>query len=114
MSNLILHAKRELAKIGAMKDWEIYEPLIRIFSKQGHSGGSASVVIPTLNKLLNFQPLSPLTNNPNEWMEVTSKTVNGEFLHQNTRCSSVFSRDGGQTWYDIDGKFNNNDTWEKK
>ena len=92
-SGLLRHAKRELELAGAMEDWPLYRDIIKVFASQGHSGGSASVVIPNLNKLLQFQNLSPLTSKPEEWTEV------GEGVWQSKRNPSIFSKDGGATWY---------------
>ncbi len=96
-SGLLKHAKRELAAIDALEDWPIYRDIIAVFSSQGHSGGSASCVIPTLNKLLNYQPLSPITSSPEEWMEVDEGK-----MWQNKRKGTSFSVDAGKTWYDIE------------
>jgi hypothetical protein len=40
--------------------------------------------IKVLNALLDFRPLTPLTGEESEWMEV------GKNMYQNTRCASVF------------------------
>lgn len=107
MSNLVEHAKRELAKTdiadrdglykGALYDGII--ELVETFAKQGHSGGSASIVIPVLNKLLQFKPLTPLTSDPEEWID--RSTESGQPFWQNKRDPSVFSEDGGKTWKEI-------------
>lgn len=95
--NLFRHAKRELELLGEDKDFiENYLDIIRVFQAQGHSGGSASIFIPTLLKLLNFENLTEITNDPIEWIEV------GEKLWQNARNSKLFSRDGGLTYTSID------------
>lgn len=107
MSNLVEHAKRELEKTdiadrtgmyGGMLYDNILE-LVETFAKQGHSGGSASIVVPVLNKLLQFKPLTKLSDDPSEWMDRTE--MSNEPLWQNMRDSSVFSKDGGKTWYSI-------------
>lgn len=90
-SGLMQFAERET---GGNCD-EISEILL-VFATQGHSGGSASVVIPAVSRLLSWQPLAPLTGEENEWTEI----ADGEF--QNKRCSTVFkSADKGA--YDLDG-----------
>ena len=74
--------------------------LLEVFSKQGHSGSSAGYCIDVFNKLARFEPLSPLTGEDWEWMNVGG----GSF--QNIRCGHVFKnneRFNGQP-YDIDGK----------
>lgn len=91
--NLFRHAKRELELLGEDEDFiENYLDIIRVFQTQGHSGGSAGVFIPTLLKLLNFENLTEITNDPIEWIEV------GENFWQNTRNSKLFSQDGGLSY----------------
>jgi hypothetical protein len=118
-SNLLAHAKRELDLLGMpeAKDWdentEQWDPdaamrigildIIFNFSKQGHSGFSASYAIGALEKLLRFENLSPLTNHPDEWMDVSE--FGGETnLWQNVRNSACFSYDGGQSYYNLNEK----------
>lgn len=90
---LIQHAKRELALLGEEKETvDGYLAMLQIFAQMGHSGGSASVFIPTLVRLLSFQNLKPLTNSEDEWVEVT------DHMWQNNRNSEAFSHDGGHTY----------------
>lgn len=70
--------------------------MMRQFYEEGHSGMSASVVSTIFGKLSDFQPLTPLTGQDDEWNEIG----NDEF--QNKRRSSVFKRDG--VAYDMNGK----------
>ena len=90
-SNLIGHLDREWAVQGwptegddeqAMMYRDIREIVLQ-FSAQGHSGGSAPYAIGMLEKLLRFQPISPLTGQDSEWEDT------GDSL-QNKRCSHVF------------------------
>lgn len=110
-SGLILHAKAEMALAGIAEGTSIYNATLEIikhFSSEGHSGASATWHIGMLNRLLQFQPLTPLTGEEPEWMEIHSG------LWQNKRCSEVFkdaegrtywiygqvfSDDGGETWF---------------
>lgn len=74
--------------------------LIRVFSEQGHSGFSAPLCIRMFSRLANFEPLSPLTGEDDEWQEI------GDGVFQNKRCSHVFKdkdRFNGQA-YDINGR----------
>lgn len=99
-SNLVAHARRELEIIG--EEPHTIEGICKImqaFSDMGHSGGSASVVIPWINALLNFHNLTPLTDDPTEWIyhdEMTWGQPGG--IWQNIRNSKAFSRDGGLTY----------------
>jgi len=101
---LVDHAKTELDAIGLTYESSemngemrscILE-LVEKFSQQGHSGFSANYTIQAITKLLNYEPLSPLTGEDNEWTEVAGG------LLQNKRCSRVFKE--GDRAYDIDGK----------
>lgn len=94
MSNLVEHAKRELARLD--NDEEFNQTIINAvtaFAEYGHSGGSASYAIPILNDLLQFKALTPLTNDPSEWNEV------GEGVWQSSRNSEAFSTDEGKSYY---------------
>lgn len=99
-SNLVRHAKRELALAGVEEDLRpSIIAAVSAFASYGHSGGSASVAIPMLNELLRFHVLTPLTDDPAEWMKVVDMITNGEALWQSTRQSDAFSMDGGRTYY---------------
>lgn len=96
-SNLLKHAINELELIRE-DEWMVkgYLKMVNYFSKMGHSGGSAEVFIMTLQALLRFEALSPLTNNPNEWSNVA------DGLWQSCRQSDAFSTDGGDSYYILD------------
>lgn len=99
-SKLYQHAKRELELIGEKDlDQNLLE-MIAVWEKAGHSGGTASWARNVLFKLLGFENLAPLTNNPDEWENVTELN-GGVLLWQNKRNSAIFSRDSGKTWYDV-------------
>lgn len=92
-SKFIVHARRELELIGEEPDTiKGYLDMIQIFADMGHSGRSASAFIPTLNELLQFKNLAPLTDDPADWIEV------GPEFWQNRRNSECFSTDGGKTY----------------
>lgn len=109
-SNFVKHAKREFQALGYDLDdkeegpnkWimeNVFE-LLRVFSKQGHSGSSAPYCIEMFKKAASFEPFGPLNGTDDEWTEV------GEGVFQNNRCSHVFKqadRFNGQA-YDIEGK----------
>jgi hypothetical protein len=102
-SNLVQHAIRELEFAGVEED---VRPSIidsvRAFASYGHSGGSASVVIPMLNDLLQFKNISPLTDDPREWNHVAESMAGQDNLWQSARRSDAFSHDGGHTYYCLD------------
>ena len=99
-SNLMIHARRELELLGEEPEIvEGYLKMIQIFADMGHSGGSASVFVPTLTRLLWFKNLTPLTDDPDEWVHHTTE-VWGEpgGVWQNVRNGEAFSDDGGKTY----------------
>jgi hypothetical protein len=100
MSRLVEHAKRELEIIGEEESTIAGVcNVMQAFSDMGHSGGSASVVIPWIHELLQFKNLTPLTNDPDEWIH-HDESVWGQpgGIWQNIRNSEAFSRDGGKTY----------------
>lgn len=99
-SNLVNHARRELQILGEDEDTiEGYLRVIQAFADMGHSGGSAFIAIPTINELLQFKNLKPLTNDPTEWMFHDNGTFPPSGVWQNTRNGEAFSHDGGKTYY---------------
>jgi hypothetical protein len=111
LSNLLLHAKDELNRIGmtedspdemnvAMRKHILH--MMNEFAEEGHSGFSASYAISILTKLMDFKPLSPLTGEDDEWNNLVENYEPVPHW-QNKRNSSVFKNADG-TCYDIDGK----------
>lgn len=110
MSKLMVHAEQEMTRAGLKgPDGEfggmIYDAvmgLMKTFTSQGHSGGSAPQVLAIFNRLANWENLEPLTSDPKEWNDVS--TVGGGIgrkLWQSQRNPSFFSNDQGKTWYDV-------------
>jgi hypothetical protein len=100
MGNLVEHARRELTVLNYDQETlDGFLNVVQAFADMGHSGGSASIAIPTLNELLQFKNLSPLTNNPDEWIHITEEAW-GEHggIWQNIRNGNAFSSDGGKTY----------------
>jgi hypothetical protein len=100
-SNLVEHAKQELALIGEEPETvEGYLNIIQAFADMGHSGGSAAIAVPVLTRLLQYKNLSPLTDDPDEWI-FHNKNTHGasEDLWQNKRDFEAFSTDGGKTYF---------------
>lgn len=94
MSNLVTHARRELELLGVEKEMVDHVcKVVEAFAEYGHSGGSASWTIHILNELLQFNNLTPLTNDPKEWNNV------GDGVWQSARNSEAFSQDGGKSYY---------------
>lgn len=101
MSNLVRHAERELALIGEDPATIAgYLRVIRAFAGGGHSGGSASVAIPVIHQLLQYKNLSPLTDDPSEWIRRGPEMWDGvNDIWQNTRNGQAFSDDEGKTYW---------------
>lgn len=101
MSNLVEHARSELAIAGVEEDVRpSILAAVESFVSYGHSGGSASIVIPMLNDLLSFRNIAPLTDNPAEWQNLTG--FSSDPAWQSTRRADAFSNDGGKTYYCLD------------
>lgn len=98
MTNLATHARRELELIG--EDADVIDWFVRVveeFASYGHSGGSASICIPRLNQLLQYEPLSPLTDAPAEWEDRAE--IMGRPFWQSVREPRAMSADGGKTYW---------------
>jgi hypothetical protein len=100
---LMEHATRELSLANMYSDdhdahiARCVLDLVQIFSEQGHSGMSALITIEIFNRVARYQTLTPITDNPREWSD------HGD-LWQSERQSSLFSNDGGKTYWDVDNK----------
>lgn len=102
--SLEAYAKSELERAGLFdKDsdygglmGEAVMKMVKVFADEDHSGLSASMAVNIFKKVAMYEPLSPLTGDDSEWMEV------GDGIFQNVRCSHVFKDKDGA--YDIDGK----------
>lgn len=102
---LVEHAERELRACGQWdEDPEYAQSIVNAvaaFASYGHSGGSAGIAVEQLSRLLRFEALSPLTNDPDEWCDV-AEYAPGVPLWQNRRDSRMFSADGGRTYWCVD------------
>jgi len=108
------YAREELDLAGLFDDDSDYNgmlgeavmDLINLFASQGHSGFSAALTVDLFDRLASYKPLSELTDNKNEWTEVSANDPRshtpGTPLWQSKRSPSCFSNDGGKTYWDID------------
>jgi nicotinamide mononucleotide adenylyltransferase len=109
--NLESHAKYEIQKAGLDNKDADYEGMIgksvlelmKVYAKQGHSGFSAQWTRELFNKLANYENLTPITSDPDEWENVR-EGADGEPLWQSIRNPALFSDNGGKTWWDVDKK----------
>lgn len=94
MGKSIEHARRELVLAGVDADSIVdYIDVIRAYEDTYTLEGWTRVNVLTLADLLYGKTLSPLTNDPNEWMEI------GDRMWQSTRNAEAFSYDRGVTHY---------------
>lgn len=111
--NLTDFAKKELQIAGMFDKDSDYDgmlgeavlELIQKFADQDHSGMSAAMTTTIFDKLVRWKPLSELTDNIDEWRDV-SEFQGGKAGWQSTRSPSCFSEDGGKTYWDIDEDWN--------
>lgn len=102
-SNLVQHARRELTLIGEDKDvidW--YCRTIAAFASFGHSGGSHAATLPVLTELLQFNNLSPLTDDPEEWVKHDEDIWPPNGIWQSARNAKAFSENEGKNYYLVD------------
>lgn len=106
-SALVHHARHELQRAYiADADTDVavsnvVMDVVNVFAERDLEQCQMAAALGLLDKLLRFQPLTPLTSDPDEWMDV-SEASGGNPMWQSRRKASVFSKDGGQTWYDLD------------
>lgn len=119
-SPLIAHARHEMEFLGLFDEDSDYGGMIaktvmelmELFASQGHSGYSAGLVASLWYTLAQWKTLYPITNEPSEWNEVTDamytkeQIANGDRIWQSKRSPSIFSKDGGKTWEDMNNKIN--------
>lgn len=73
--------------------------LIEAFSGEGHSGFSASMAASIFGELSAWKPLTPLTDDPTEWMHIEEAMAGRPDCWQSRRNPSAFSNDGGKSYY---------------
>ncbi len=100
--SLVDYAKTELEFAGMFDKDSDYDgmlgdavlELVKVFSKQGHSGCSAGMTLAMFQKVASFKPLTPITFKDEEW------TDTGHVAFQNKRNCAVFKEgEGGKPYY---------------
>lgn len=100
-------AEAELRRAGLFDKDSDYEgmigeevlKLVQTFSEAGHSGYSAMLAAQIFGELSAWKPLTPLTDDPDEWMHIEESMVGNAITWQSRRNPSAFSSDGGKTYY---------------
>ncbi|TGR83311.1 hypothetical protein EN866_34240, partial [Mesorhizobium sp. M2D.F.Ca.ET.223.01.1.1] len=111
--SLMNFAKEELTRAGFFDKDAMYGgmlgdavmKMIEVFMGEGHSGMSAPIAISAFEKVARFQPLTPLTGEDDEWMEIDGPSEGNPeraVCYQNKRCPHVFKDADGP--YDIEGR----------
>ena len=93
LSDLSKHAIGELSLI--QEDAKIilwYVSVIEAFNIMQLGPEATDHCIGTLNRLLRYENLAPLTNEPREWVQI------GDDLWQSIRNRDAFSNNGGTTY----------------
>ena len=93
MSDLSKHAIGELSLI--KEDTKIilwYVSVIEAFNIMQLGPEATDHCIGTLNRLLRYENLAPLTDEPREWVQI------GDELWQSIRNRDAFSNNGGKTY----------------
>lgn len=109
-SNLVIRARDELKRAGLYDKDSDYNgmlahavlDLLKKFSSQQHSGMSAVMTAELFRKLVNWETLTPLTSNPEEWEKVTGDGDGQKDMWQNKRNPKYFSFDRGKTYWNVD------------
>lgn len=98
--SIIAQAKEELKRINfGDEDSAVMIGILEKFFDQWDSGGAVHAVAPVLQRLIAGKCLSPLTGEPDEWIE------HEPGVFQNRRVSSVFKDPrfhDGKLAYDLD------------
>lgn len=121
MSNLIEHAKLEMKRAGLFDTDSNYGgmlgpaimKMIEVFSAEGHTGMSANITLGIFDRLARFKTLSPITDDPEEWFDLTGNGMGPDPAWQNKRDSSCFSNDGGKSYYSVDDQKRENKLSDK-
>jgi len=121
--NLTGHAQRELELAGLCDKDSDYNGMIgeavlelmKVFASQGHSGMSATLTSDLFRRLSNYEALTELTDNSDEWNDI-SEYQGGKPGWQSQRSPSCFSEDRGKTYWDINEEYyfytdENGDRW---
>jgi hypothetical protein len=109
-SSFVTWARSELERAGLFDKDSDYEgmlgdevmKMVETFSAAGHSGFSAQLATSIFARLSAWKPLTPITSAPDEWMHIEEDMAGNATTWQSRRQPSLFSRDGGNTYYDLD------------
>jgi len=116
-NELKLARENEIAKCKADPDYEpgdedyglmcyeAAERLLEVFEEQGHSGYSARIVCSIFERLVKGNPLTPVTDEEDQWRKAYSFKKDPVKRYQHKRMGSLFkyvAPDGAVSYYDIE------------
>ena len=113
IAGLADHAKKELQLAGLFNKDSDYDGMIgkavmelcKCFAGQGHSGFSANWVLDLFRRLGKYEPLTPITDSPDQWQDVSEMGGGSKKkMWQCRRDPKLFSEDGGKSYYDVNDK----------
>ena len=90
--SLVEHAEKELALTGDVRYQNALLGAVKSFAPY-HMQINIAAYLHELEKLLTFQAMTPLTNQPREWNMIQ------DGLWQSSRQANAFSKDRGRTYY---------------
>ena len=85
--------------------YDAAEHLLAVFQEQGHSGYSAKVVKEIFSRLVDGKPLTPVTDEEDQWHNAYKNGNSRKKSYQHKRMSSLFKHvapDGSVSYYDMD------------
>ena len=85
--------------------YDAAEHLLAVFQEQGHSGYSAKVVKEIFSRLVDGKPLTPVTDEEDQWHNAYKNGNSLKKSYQHKRMSSLFKHvapDGSVSYYDMD------------
>lgn len=85
--------------------YDAAEHLLAVFQEQGHSGYSAKVVKEIFSRLVDGKPLTPVTNEDDQWHNAYKIGNSPKKSYRHKRMDSLFKHvapDGTVSYYDID------------
>jgi len=98
--NRMEHARAELMMLGKdKKTVQLYLDAVAAISDVLDVGDNFIEIMNNLTKVVYYQNISPLTDSPDEWMNVGAMIGKELSMWQSARNPEAFSTDGGKTYY---------------
>lgn len=106
MGDLVDHAVTEISRTGlTQEEMASYVAVIRAFEDMGIAEADRPVAVQAVCDLLNMRTLTPVTDDPAEWMLLPGSADlsggEGYGIWQNLRDPRMFSNDAGATHFHL-------------